>query len=169
MGHDGEVCKTRENVQRPSVPSYAHPRSFHFQRFGRMIRRLVCIGFIGLALPSLSCRTPGPVSTVNTFSTIAAIPLGITGKPRLRMGRSPTGAVIGPDIGKHGYTPNLSERNGIVFTCRAGQIDTAHTRKTADWTYYLAKEFMVHLENNRTSFTYKMPEPLPVLRSNGVP
>lgn len=124
-----------------------------------MIRRLVCIGFIGLALPSLSCRTPGPVSTVNTFSTIAAIPLGITGKPRLRMGRSPTGAVIGPDIGKHGYTPNLSERNGIVFTCRAGQIDTAHTRKTADWTYYLAKKFMVHLENNRTSFTYKMPEP----------
>ena len=124
-----------------------------------MIKGLLRFALIGLALPNLSCRTPGPVSTVNTFSTIAAVPLSITGKPRLRMGRSPTGAVIGPSIGKHGYTPNLSERNGIVFTCRAGQIDTAHTRKTADWTYYLTNAFLVHLENNETSFSYKMTEP----------
>jgi hypothetical protein len=127
---------------------------------GRMVNGLLRVALIGLAMPNLSCSSrPGPVSFMNTLSTLAAVPLSVTGKPRLRMGRAPTGAVIGSDLGKHGYTPNLSERNGIVFTCRGGQIDTAHTRKSADWTCYLTKVFLVHIENNETSFSFRMPEP----------
>lgn len=31
-----------------------------------------------------------------------------------------------------------SEKNGLIYTCRGGFIDTAHVRDYADWTLYLA-------------------------------
>lgn len=39
---------------------------------------------------------------------------------------------IGQDIAK------ASERNGLVYTCRGGFVDTAHVRDYADWTLFLA-------------------------------
>ena len=42
------------------------------------------------------------------------------------------------DIGKHGYRHSWWEQSGIMYTCKAGHIDMAHVRKTADWTAYLA-------------------------------
>ena len=51
------------------------------------------------------------------------------------------------ELGNHSYDSGLVpltadehgvdvEKNGIVFTCRGGFIDTAHIRDYADWTFY---------------------------------
>ena len=58
------------------------------------------------------------------------------------------------DIGRHTYDAGRnaqdqiigSERNGLVYTCRGGFIDTAHVRDYADWTLYFATRFGRHLE-----------------------
>lgn len=71
---------------------------------------------------------------------------------RVRVGPVPIPAVsIGnirsaDDIGTHSYDVGQrgqdiivgNERNGLVYTCRGGFIDTAHVRDYADWTLYLA-------------------------------
>ncbi len=70
---------------------------------------------------------------------------------RVRVGPVPIPAVsIGnirspDDIGRHNYDVGQrgqdiivgSEKNGLVYTCRGGFIDTAHVRDYADWTLYL--------------------------------
>ncbi|MFK7897060.1 MAG: DUF4056 domain-containing protein [Myxococcota bacterium] len=58
------------------------------------------------------------------------------------------------ELGRHRYDAgrfgqNFSagtERNGLIYTCRGGFIDTAHVRDYADWTLYLATEIGRHLE-----------------------
>lgn len=58
------------------------------------------------------------------------------------------------DIGRHTYDAGQrgadqmigSERNGLVYTCRGGFIDTAHVRDYADWTLYLATQLGRRLE-----------------------
>jgi len=43
----------------------------------------------------------------------------------------------------------LSEKNGIVYTCKAGHIDITHVRIAADWTAYLrAKSFRCLMESD---------------------
>jgi hypothetical protein len=39
----------------------------------------------------------------------------------------------------HGYQFTLAEKNGIVYTRKAGHIDIIHVRIAADWTAYLKK------------------------------
>lgn len=65
------------------------------------------------------------------------------------------GNIRGPDqIGRHVYDAGQnaqdvligSERNGLVYTCRGGFLDTAHVRDYADWTLYLATAFGRRLE-----------------------
>ena len=62
--------------------------------------------------------------------------------------------IIGPqDVGHHEYDAGMierrsdepralgsSERNGLVYTCRGGFIDTAHLRDYADWTLFLSAQ-----------------------------
>jgi hypothetical protein len=62
--------------------------------------------------------------------------------------------IIGADdVGRHQYDSGMiargsdksrflgsSERNGLVYTCRGGFIDTAHLRDYADWTIYFAAQ-----------------------------
>jgi hypothetical protein len=62
------------------------------------------------------------------------------------------------DLGPHRYDGGVlalerdadqstsSERNGLVYTCRGGFIDTAHVRDHADWTMYLAPSIARILE-----------------------
>jgi hypothetical protein len=51
------------------------------------------------------------------------------------------------DAGQRGQDINVgSERNGLVYTCRGGFIDTAHVRDYADWTLYLATRIGRQLE-----------------------
>jgi hypothetical protein len=42
------------------------------------------------------------------------------------------------NFGKHSYgKPNITERNGSLYTCKGGFIDFSHLRVAADWTVYL--------------------------------
>jgi hypothetical protein len=65
------------------------------------------------------------------------------------------------EIGPHHYDSGLvtvgsdsgpvsDERNGLVFTCRGGFIDTAHVRDYADWTIYFASELFEQLPYGTT-------------------
>ncbi len=84
--------------------------------------------------------------------------------PRSRIACLPssTPGVRYPDpcaLGDHSYGFDLFERNGIVYTARGGHIDTAHLRKAADWTAYLAYQTREAVRAGRTQFTFRMKEP----------
>ena len=71
---------------------------------------------------------------------------------------------LGPDdLGRHEYDGGLpltgsfdldalktSEKNGLVYTCRAGFLDTAHIRSWADQTLYLGTWIGANLERGGT-------------------
>jgi len=61
-------------------------------------------------------------------------------------------------IGTHGYYNGWAERNGIVYTCKAGHIDIAHVRKAADWTAYTAANILNQLELGKTEFSFRLKE-----------
>jgi len=73
--------------------------------------------------------------------------------------------VIGvDDLGPHQYDHGVltlqesrpgggvltSERNGLVYTCRGGFVDTAHLRDWSDWTLYLSAVIARTLESGTT-------------------
>ncbi len=84
-------------------------------------------------------------------------------KPRGRIASyaGPTSGTnfIGEDLGLHSYKFNSSERNGIVYTNKAGHIDIGHSRKVADWTAFLASKTFKNLMKNKTKFSFKLKEP----------
>jgi len=61
-------------------------------------------------------------------------------------------------LGFHSYGFNPFEKNGIVYTCKAGHIDTYHVREFADWTAYLAAKSFRHLANNDRKFSFRLKE-----------
>jgi len=84
--------------------------------------------------------------------------------PRTRMGSYPSSTVgtnfLGPEeLGQHSYRFSLSEKNGILYTCRAGHIDVAHLRKAADWTAFIAAMTFEKIKENETEFSFKLMEP----------
>jgi hypothetical protein len=84
--------------------------------------------------------------------------------PRGRIACLPTSTpgVRYPDpcnLGGHSYDFGLFERNGIVYTSRAGHIDITHLRKAADWTAHLAYQTRAALRANRTEFSFRVREP----------
>jgi hypothetical protein len=85
---------------------------------------------------------------------------GFGGTPRPRRGSYAASVLgmsfLGPKLGAHGYYYRLSEKDGIVYTCRAGHIDIAHLRIAADWTAYLVAETYRHLMANDPNFSYKL-------------
>ncbi len=89
---------------------------------------------------------------------------GLDASPRIRVGYLPTptlGTVfLGPEqLGEHGYRPNLSERSGQVYTCKAGPIDMGHARKATDWTIFLAAKTYRQIMEDEPEFSYKLYEP----------
>jgi hypothetical protein len=67
------------------------------------------------------------------------------------------------DVGRHKYESGViqrgsdapravgsSERDGLVYTCRGGFVDTAHLRDYADWTLYLAAQIARRLHDGGT-------------------
>lgn len=83
------------------------------------------------------------------------------GEPKVRMGCYPTSTIgttyADPEnLGVHSYGLNLSEKNGIVYTCRAGHIDITHLRIAADWTRFLAKKTFRCLMKNDTSLSFRL-------------
>lgn len=76
--------------------------------------------------------------------SLGAVGCQVGTEPRLRFGSYPTSTVgttfLGPeDLGHHRYSFGLSEKNGIVYTCKAGHVDIIHVRIAADWTAYLTR------------------------------
>jgi len=61
-------------------------------------------------------------------------------------------------LGSHHYEFNLSEKNGIVYTCKAGHIDIYHVREAADWTAFLAAKTFKHLSKDDTEFSFRLKE-----------
>ena len=84
--------------------------------------------------------------------------------PRIRIGRyaSPSVGTVfeNPDrIGKHHYGSGSGEKKGIVYTCKAGHVDLAHARKSADWAAYLYWNFVDRLNKKTTQLSFKFREP----------
>jgi hypothetical protein len=85
-------------------------------------------------------------------------------EPRTRIGSvpNPTLWTRFPDpenLGRHGYSFSLSEKNGIVYTFKAGHIDLAHLRNSADWSCFLAAKTYRNLMKNQTDISFKLSEP----------
>jgi len=103
------------------------------------------------------------LSIVVFLLTVALASIGCQDgpKPRSRLGTYPT-STLGANfsnpqaLGRHGYQFSLSEKNGIVYTCRGGHIDLAHLRIAADWTAYLTGKSYRHLMGSDTQFSYKL-------------
>ena len=84
-------------------------------------------------------------------------------KPRTQRGTLPcptmwTNFLNPSHLGSHRYKSNLSEKNGIVYTCKAGHIDIHHVRETADWTAFMAATTFKHLNNSDSDFSFKLRE-----------
>jgi hypothetical protein len=81
-------------------------------------------------------------------------------KPRLRKGAY-FGSVLPPvylgpgELGIH----NVSEKNGYVYCCNGGFIDTDHLRKSVDWTKYLADKTYERIMKGDREFRLKLREP----------
>lgn len=81
--------------------------------------------------------------------------------PRLRMGTLPT-PPPGPrfyepnNLGKHSYSYNPFEKNGIVYTCKAGHIDITHLRWSADNTRYFIRKTYETLVKKDEGFTFNI-------------
>jgi len=88
------------------------------------------------------------------------------GRPRPRTGRYATATIGGADfvdpndLGAHGYYNSLLERSGIVYTCRAGHIDLAHVRKSADWTAYIAERAFTMLKQRQRHLSLILSDPV---------
>ena len=85
---------------------------------------------------------------------------GFDWPPRIRYGTYPCAIVgtplFGADLGEHAYYWSPAEKDGIVYTCRAGHIDIIHLRIAADWTAYLTAEAYRHLMKGHWQFSYKL-------------
>jgi hypothetical protein len=120
--------------------------------------KLYLAGLLSFALASSGCQVlpdkgmSGPASQV--------ISSGFDRPPRMRGGAYPAAILgtpfMGPNLGSHGYYYRPSEKDGIVYTCRAGHVDIAHLRIAADWTAHLAATTYQHLMKNESGFSYKL-------------
>ncbi len=105
-----------------------------------------------------------------TTSTVATA-TGPIDQPKYRVGVLPYPGVLSlltvPEpnrLGEHRYgglgTPFTAEQvRGLLYTCRAGFLDLAHIRKSADWTRYFAAEFKGILTKGTHKVTLKGEEP----------
>ncbi len=81
--------------------------------------------------------------------------------PRTRWGTLPT-PPPGPrfcepeELGNHSYGQNPFEKNGIVYTCKAGHIDITHVRCGADHTRYLTNKTFKALMRKDEGFTFSV-------------
>lgn len=131
----------------------------------------------GVEVNPLRHWPPGRIETVACLCVLGALATGCghlpnlfdehsAWRPRPRTGRYATATIGGAtfpelrDVGRHGYVDRSNERSGIVYTCRAGHIDLAHVRKSADWTAYAAEITQKTLREGQTEFTLKVSDPV---------
>ena len=105
---------------------------------------------------------PRVISTI-VLVAIVFLAGGCFGQPRMRMGCLPTstpgGTFLDPDhLGNHSYGPlgAFGEKDGIVYTCKAGHIDITHLRWNADYTRFLALKTQKTLMKNKDGFSFRI-------------
>jgi len=82
-------------------------------------------------------------------------------EPRPRMGTLPT-PPPGPrfydpnQLGRHSYYFNPFEKNGIVYTNKAGHIDLTHLRWNADYTRFLVKKTYSTILHKRKGYSFNV-------------
>jgi len=81
--------------------------------------------------------------------------------PKVRLGCLPTSTFGVPfanpdDLGKHSYSFSFFEKGGIVYTCKAGNIDIDHVRGSADLTRYFIKRVRKNLLKKGKGFSYNL-------------
>jgi hypothetical protein len=86
------------------------------------------------------------------------------GKPKLRKGAVACHSVPNKFIGaeevrSHRYHYSLNEKSGIVYTDKAGHVDIAHLRKSADWTAYLAGKCRQNIIEGKREWHFELNEP----------
>ncbi len=110
------------------------------------------------------------METIARKVTVLSLFFGLAGfwgcqfspEPRSRLGSYPGSTLgtkfLGKDLGEHSYKFSLSEKNGVAYTCFGGHIDTAHSRKAADWTKFLFEAAFGHLMKGESDFSFRMKE-----------
>jgi hypothetical protein len=63
------------------------------------------------------------------------------------------------DMGRHNYNSSWNEKNGMVYTCRAGFIDVGHMREAADRTRYTYKVVQQAILAGKTQVNFRMIDP----------
>ncbi len=105
---------------------------------------------------SCSSSNPGPNSPARIYHSFKFKPHGRIGCfPCPAIGTSFTDPF---NLGDHSYSITLSEKNGILYTCKGGNIDLAHVRKSADWTAFLARKVYYKMMKNRTYYKFNFTE-----------
>ena len=101
--------------------------------------------------------------TIVTVCIITLLLNGCFGSPRMRMGCLPTstpgGSFLNPErLGPHsyGYGGALFERDGIVYTCKAGHVDVTHLRWNADYAKYLAGKIEKTVMRDKKGFSFRI-------------
>ncbi|GAI10703.1 unnamed protein product, partial [marine sediment metagenome] len=106
----------------------------------KVVKGLAYSGIIGLAVAGSSCSVDGV-------------------KPRLGSYASATVATNFQGLNDLGSHNSVLEGSGQLYTCKAGHIDLAHLRKSADWTRYFTNKTFEHLMEGDKEFSFKMKEP----------
>lgn len=83
------------------------------------------------------------------------------GKPRRRLGCYATSTpgtrfTSSDKLGKHSYSFNLFEKNGITYACKGGHIDIAHLRIAADNTKYMSEKLYKGIMKDQTDFSFSL-------------
>jgi hypothetical protein len=109
----------------------------------------------GSCQPSQQVTAPAPRNRLieKQFNSPPKIRLGTYASPTLG-----TFFLEPYHLGPHSYRFELSEKNGIVYTCKAGHVDVSHVREAADWTAYLAAITYNHLGNSDLEFSFTLKE-----------
>jgi hypothetical protein len=76
------------------------------------------------------------------------VDLNFAALPLYREGNVTEPARLGPHF--YGAGVLEAERNGLVYTCRGGWIDTAHVRENADLTFFLISQLVQRLPGPTT-------------------
>jgi len=119
---------------------------------------LPALALVLMVIGGMGCRVlPDKGLSVPASDVICQ---GFDDPPRVRVGCFPSSTLgskfLGKNVGSHGYYYSPLEKNGIVYTCRAGHVDIAHVRIAADWTAYLTTQVYRHLMNGDPTFSYKL-------------
>lgn len=125
-----------------------------------MLRKLIIYILILLSAAISGCQ---PYNRTNNHTVEQKLLYEFQNEPKIRIGSYPSSTLASEflniaDLGQHAYQTNLNEKNGIVYTCKAGHIDISHLRKSADWTAYLASKTFKKIIKNKTEYSFKCKE-----------